>query len=123
MPFLAQIAITVIAVSHIGFMILEMFLWDKPIGTRIFGTEIAFAKRSKNLAANQGLYNGFLAAGLIWSLMPIGAPDATKAIATFFLTCVLSAGIFGARTVSIKILWVQALPALITLCLVWLLAV
>lgn len=123
MPILAQLAIAVVALAHIGFLALEMFLWDKPIGMRIFGSTPELAKDTKVLAANQGLYNGFLAAGLIWSLVPIGAPDAAKAIATFFLICVVIAGIFGAATVSMRILRVQALPALVALSLLWLLGV
>lgn len=118
---IAQLAVAVVALAHIGFLLLEMFLWDSPTGMRIFGTKTEFAKQSRALAANQGLYNGFLAAGLIWSLVPFGAPDAAKAIASFFLICVLIAGIYGALTVNMKILRVQALPALIALGLVWLL--
>jgi len=121
MSFYAQIAVALIALLHFGFLALEMFLWDKPQGMRIFGTTPEFAKQSKALAANQGLYNGFLAAGLVWSLIPIGAPDTAKAIATFFLICVIIAGIYGAATVSSKILRVQALPAVVTLALVWML--
>ena len=122
MSVFAQIAIALVALLHIGFLALEMFLWDKPQGMRIFGSTPEFAKQSKTLAANQGLYNGFLAAGLIWSLIPIGAPDAAKAIATFFLICVIVAGTYGAATVSKRILWVQALPGIVALAVVWVLA-
>jgi putative membrane protein len=88
-----------------------MFLWDKPRGMRTFGTTPEYAAASKTLAANQGLYNGFLAAGLIWGLF---AGDAVK---VFFLACVIVAGVFGAATVNLRILWVQALPAAIALTL------
>jgi putative membrane protein len=88
-----------------------MFLWDKPRGMRTFGTTPEYAAASKTLAANQGLYNGFLAAGLIWGLF---AGDAVK---VFFLACVIVAGVFGAATVNLRILWVQALPAAIALAL------
>lgn len=123
MTILAQLAIGVVALAHFGFLALEMFFWDKPLGMRIFGTTPELAKDSKVLAANQGLYNGFLAVGLVWSLVPIGAPDAAKAIATFFLLCVVVAGVFGAMTVSMRILRVQALPAVVALGLVWFLGV
>jgi len=119
MPVVAQILVGVAAALHFGFLALEMFFWDQPAGRRIFGLKADFAARTKVLAANQGLYNGFLAAGLVWSLFPVGAPDAASAIATFFLACVIVAGIFGAATVSRSILYVQALPALVALALVW----
>jgi putative membrane protein len=89
-----------------------MFLWDKPRGMRIFRTTPEFAAASKSLAANQGLYNGFLAAGLIWGLFT-GDP-----VKIFFLACVIIAGAYGAATVNLKILWVQAAPAAIALALV-----
>lgn len=91
-----------------------MFLWDKPAGLRAFGQTLEEATASKVLAANQGLYNGFLAAGLIWGLM-LGVEGA--AIKTFFLACVVIAGIYGAATASGKILFIQALPAAIGLTL------
>jgi len=118
---IAQIAVFFVAALHAGFLWLEMVLWDKPQGMRTFGTTAEFAGQSKTLAANQGLYNGFLAAGLLWSLAPVGAPGAARPIATFFLLCVILAGIFGAISVSRRILYVQAAPALVALVLVWLL--
>lgn len=112
MTTLTNILIGFITLEHITFLILEMFYWDTPLGRRIFGHSKETAKVSKTLAANQGLYNGFLAAGLIWGLT-LGA--AGMSIKIFFTTCVLIAGIFGGLTASRKILYVQALPALITL--------
>ncbi len=115
MSVLSQILIALVAVLHLAFLWLEMFQWDKPLGMKVFRTEPEFAVKSKTLAANQGLYNGFLAAGLIWSLIPVGAPEAGQAIAVFFLSCVIVAGAFGAATVSRTILLVQALPAVVAL--------
>jgi len=109
---ISNILIAAIALLHIYFLILEMFLWDKPKGLRTFRHSLETAKASKALAMNMGLYNGFLAAGLIWSLY-LGAEGYN--ISLFFLSCVLIAGIFGAITVSRSILFVQALPAAITL--------
>jgi putative membrane protein len=108
----ANILIGLVALLHVYFLVLEMFLWDKPSGRRVFGTTPEFAAASKSLAANQGLYNGFLAAGLIWGLF---AGDPVK---IFFLACVIVAGAYGAATVNLKILWVQAAPAAIALALV-----
>ena len=110
----ANIVITVIALLHAYFLVLEMFLWTKPAGRRAFGLTAEFAEQSKVLAANQGLYNGFLAAGLIWGLS-LGL--AGFGIKIFFLACVLIAGLFGGLTASRKILWLQALPAVIALVL------
>ena len=121
MSVLAQILIAVVALEHILFLVLEMFLWDKPQGLKVFRNTPESAAATKVLAANQGLYNGFLAAGLIWSLVPLGAPGAEPAIATFFLLCVIVAGLYGALSFSRRILWVQAAPALVALALVWLL--
>lgn len=112
---IANIAVALIALLHIYILVLEMFLWDKPAGLRAFGQTQQAATASRVLAANQGLYNGFLAAGLLWGLW-LG-PDGT-AIKLFFLGCVLVAGLFGAATASRKILFVQALPALVGLGLV-----
>jgi putative membrane protein len=109
------VAVSVVALLHAYFLVLEMFLWDKPYGVRTFGLTPEFAAASKSLAANQGLYNGFLAAGLVWGLV-LGA--AGKPIEIFFLACVVLAGIFGAATASRKILFVQALPGAIALALV-----
>lgn len=107
----------VIALIHIYILILEMFLWDKPQGMKAFGTTPAFAAESKTLAANQGLYNGFLAAGLIWGIWLGEAGDPIK---IFFLLCVAVAGLFGAVTVGRKILFVQTIPAVVALVGVWL---
>lgn len=104
----ANAVIMVVALLHLYFMALEMFFWTKPLGRRAFGLSAEFAEASKRLAANQGLYNGFLAAGLVWGLW-LG--DNGFAIKLFFLGCVVVAGVFGALTVSRKILYVQALPA------------
>jgi len=112
MKNLANALVVVVALLHIYFMTLEMFFWTQPLGRRAFGLTAEFAQASKRLAANQGLYNGFLAAGLAWGLW-LG--DAGFAIKTFFLGCIVVAGVFGAATVSRKILWVQALPALAAL--------
>jgi putative membrane protein len=119
MSILAQILIAFVALEHVLFLVLEMFLWDKPQGMKVFRNTPEAAAATKVLAGNQGLYNGFLAAGLIWSLVPVGAPDAAGAIATFFLLCVIVAGLYGAATVSKRILWVQAVPAVVALLLVW----
>lgn len=109
----AQVLIACIALLHLYFLVLEMFLWEQPIGMKAFGNTVEKAKLTKVLAQNQGLYNGFLAAGLIWSLF---APVAfATQLANFFLGCVLLAGMYGAITASKKILYIQALPALITL--------
>ncbi|WP_223477672.1 DUF1304 domain-containing protein [Oricola indica] len=121
MSFLAQILVAIVALEHILFLVLEMFLWDKPQGMKVFRNTPESAAATKVLAGNQGLYNGFLAAGLIWSLIPLGAPGAASAIATFFLLCVIIAGLYGALSVSRRILWVQAAPALVALAAVWLL--
>ena len=115
MSIAANIVIVVIALLHVWFLILEMFLWTRPAGRRAFGITAEFAEQSKALAANQGLYNGFLAAGLTWGLCLGSAGFSVK---VFFLACVLVAGIFGGLTANRKILWIQALPAVIGLVLV-----
>jgi len=115
MSLASNIAILIVALIHAYILVLEMFLWDKPAGLRAFGQTQAAATASKVLAANQGLYNGFLAAGLVWSVLQ-GAEGFHTAI--FFLSCVIIAGIYGAVTASRKILYVQALPALVALVLV-----
>lgn len=114
MALATQIVIITIALLHICFLILEMFLWDKPLGMRVFGQALAEAKSSKVLAANQGLYNGFLAAGLIWGLL---SGYEGFSIEIFFLSCILIAGTFGGLTANRKILVVQALPAVLGLIL------
>jgi putative membrane protein len=107
--------VALVAFEHIYFMILEMFYWDKPKGLKAFGQKLEAAKSSKTLAKNQGLYNGFLAAGLIWAIVN---KDNFEALAIFFLSCVAIAGIFGAYTTkNIKLFYVQALPAIIGLIL------
>lgn len=108
---LGLILAAVVAALHLYFLVLEMFLWDKPMGRKAFGLTREFAASTKALAANQGLYNGFLVAGLVWGLL-LG-PAAGRPILFFFLGCVVVAGVFGAATVSKKIFFVQALPALI----------
>jgi len=113
MHTLVNVLIVVVALLHLYFMVLEMFLWTTPTGRRVFGTTPEFAQASKALAANQGLYNGFLAAGLLWSVLLRGHGGLVVSI--FFLTCVIIAGVYGGITVNRKILWVQALPAFITL--------
>ena len=115
MTIAADIAVALVALLHLYFLVLEMFFWDKPLGRRTFGLTPDFAAASKRLAANQGLYNGFLVAGLVWGIW-LGAAGGPVKI--FFLGCVIVAGIFGALTASRKILWVQALPGAVALGLV-----
>ena len=105
-----------VALQHFGFMILEIFYWNKPLGRKIFQTEEDFANKSWALASNQGLYNGFLASGLSLTLVLSHTVESFP-YRVFFLACVVVAGIFGALTVSRRILWIQSLPALITLVL------
>jgi putative membrane protein len=112
LTILAAIAVIVVAALHLVFLILEMFLWKKPAGRRIFGLSKELAEASAPLAANQGLYNGFLAAGLIWGLVT-GAFE----VQVFFLVCVIVAGVFGAATAKRSILFVQAVPAAVALAL------
>lgn len=107
--------VALVAFEHIYFMILEIFYWDKPKGLKIFGQTLEAAKNSKTLAMNQGVYNGFLAAGLIWSIVN---KNNFGQLAIFFLSCVVVAGVFGAYTTkNIKLFYVQALPAIIGLLL------
>ena len=117
MSLFANIAVALIAALHVYILVLEMFLWDKPAGLRAFNLTPEMASATRTLAANQGLYNGFLAAGLIWGLT-LGA--AGMGVKVFFLLCVLVAGLYGAATASRKILFVQAVPAAVALLLVWL---
>lgn len=114
MTVAANIVVAIVALLHLWFMVLEMFLWTRPAGRRAFGLSAEFAQQSKALAANQGLYNGFLVAGLVWGL---SLGDGGSGIKVFFLACVLVAGVFGGLTVSRKILWIQALPAAVGLAL------
>ncbi len=115
MLLVANLLVLIVALLHIGFLVLEMFFWNHPIGRKRFGLTPEFAKASATLAANQGLYNGFLAAGLLWGL----AINST-AVKIFFLLCVLIAGIFGGLTARRTILYIQALPALLALIAVYL---
>lgn len=109
---ITNVLIALVACLHVYFLVLEMFLWDRPTGLRVFRQTEAAARASKVLAANQGLYNGFLAAGLVWSLL---AGAGGWSIKVFFLCCVVIAGVFGAATVNLRILWVQAAPAALAL--------
>lgn len=104
----------IVALEHLGIMVLEMFFWDHPVGRRIFAMTPEVSASSAVLAANQGLYNGFLAAGLIWGLIA-----GKRSVVVFFLLCVVIAGIFGGLTAKTSILLTQALPALIALILTW----
>ena len=115
MALVANIVVALVALLHIYFLVLEMFLWDKPAGLRAFRMTKTAAQATKVLAANQGLYNGFLAAGLLWGLS-LGAEGTS--IKVFFLGCVLVAGLYGAATASRKILFIQAMPAALGLSLV-----
>lgn len=115
----AAVVIGFVAALHLFFLVLEMFLWRTPFGRRTFRTTPEQAETSAVLAANQGLYNGFLAAGLLWALLAYGVVNG-RPILTFFLACVLVAGIYGAATVSRRILLIQALPAAIGAALLWL---
>ena len=116
MIFIANILVAVVAALHVYFLVLEMFLWTKPLGLKTFRNSPEKAAETAVLAANQGLYNGFLVAGLIWGLLqPV--PAFAFQIKLFFLLCVIVAGIYGAATVSRRILWVQAAPAAIALIL------
>ena len=105
MNVVAAFLVGLVAALHLWFLVLEMFLWTKPAGRRVFGTEADFAERTKALAGNQGLYNGFLVAGLVWGLVA----DVTD-VQLFFLACVIVAGLYGAATVNRRILLVQAVP-------------
>jgi len=115
MRTVADVLVGLVAVLHLYFLVLEMFLWKKPFGRRTFGLTPELAEATAPLAANQGLYNGFLAAGLIWGLS-LGADGFS--VKVFFLVCVIVAGIFGAATANRKILWVQAVPGAFALAAV-----
>ena len=111
----ASIAVSAVAVLHLAFLVVEMFLWPKPAGRRIFGLSKEFSGQSATLAANMGLYNGFIAAGLLWSQFAVPPlPDMT----VFLLCCVIVAGVYGGLTVKRTILFVQAMPGAIALVLV-----
>lgn len=109
MSTLSIALVVLVAIEHVWFLVLEMFLWTKPIGLKTFRMSAEKARDSAALASNQGLYNGFLAAGLAWSLL--GPAERGVPVATFFLACVVVAGVFGAFTVSRRIFWIQAVPA------------
>jgi putative membrane protein len=113
MHVVALVLAGVVALEHVYFLYLEMFAWTKPATRRAFGTTAEFAEASKTLAANQGLYNGFLAAGLIWAIL--ASPSLQRPVVIFFAACVVIAGIYGGVTVSRRILLIQAVPA--ALCL------
>jgi putative membrane protein len=115
MEIVAGIAVGLVALLHLYFLVLEMFLWTKPLGLKTFRNSPEKAEMTKVLAANQGLYNGFLVAGLLWGLW-LGS--AGLQIKVFFLGCVIVAGVYGAWSVSRRILWVQAAPGAIALALV-----
>ncbi|HEV2953045.1 MAG TPA: DUF1304 domain-containing protein [Candidatus Dormibacteraeota bacterium] len=115
----ATVAAIVVALIHLWFLVLEMFLWQSPVGRRTFGTSAEFARESAALAANQGLYNGFLAVGLLWGVLQYGVVT-SRGIVSFFLGCMIVAGVFGAITANKRILFVQAVPAAIALALAWL---
>ncbi len=113
MHLVAQILIGLVAALHSYFLALEMFFWDKPLGRKVFRLTPEFAAQSKALAMNQGLYNGFLAAGLLWGLWMGG--HFGFHVELFFLSCVIVAGVFGALTVNKRIFFFQALPAILAL--------
>jgi putative membrane protein len=113
MRILASALLGLVALSHVGFLVLEMFFWDHPVGRKIFGMTPEVSASSAKLAANQGLYNGFLAAGLVWALW-----TDRRELKMFFLGCVIVAGIFGALTAKTSILFTQALPAAVALATV-----
>ena len=115
MSMIANVLVGFVALLHVGFLILEMFLWTKPFGRKTFRMSEEYANASASLAANQGLYNGFLSAGLVWGLV---VDD--FAIKTFFLICVLIAGIYGGLTAKRTILYIQALPGLLGLVFLYL---
>ena len=115
MTTLANILIGIVALLHLGFLALEMFFWDHPVGRKRFGMTAEYSKASATLAANQGLYNGFLAAGLVWGLV-----SGDFSIKIFFLVCVVIAGVYGGLTAKRSILYIQALPGLLALLAVYL---
>jgi putative membrane protein len=113
MRLISHLLVLLVALTHIWFMVLEMMLWDHPVGRRIFGMTPEFSAASAVLAANQGLYNGFLAAGLLWGLL-----TGRREVKFFFLACIAVAGIYGGLTAKMTILYVQAVPALVALVFV-----
>ncbi|HVO52403.1 MAG TPA: DUF1304 domain-containing protein [Thermoanaerobaculia bacterium] len=117
MSMLANVLVGLVALLHAGFLVLEMFLWTTPTGRRVFGLPPDVTAATAPLAANQGLYNGFLAAGLVWGLVLGPAGFSVK---VFFLACVVIAGLYGAATAKRTIIFVQALPGALALAAVWL---
>ena len=115
---LANIVVGLIGLLHVYILVLEMFLWDKPKGLKAFGNTQAAATATKVLAANQGLYNGFLAAGLFWGLLTGGSEGFN--IKLFFLVCIAIAGVYGGMTASKKIIYIQTVPAIISIVLLFL---
>lgn len=115
MKKLANILVATVAIEHIFFLVLDMFLWTMPIGLKTFNLTAKFAEQTASLAANQGLYNGFLAAGLIWSLF---AKQQAHSLKIFFLSCIIVAAIFGALTAKFSILYIQGAPAILAILLV-----
>lgn len=116
MNVVAKVLVGLVALIHVYILVLEMFLWNTPRGRAAFGTDADFAEKSATLAANQGLYNGFLAAGLVWGLIAGGSVGYQAKL--FFLICVFVAGLYGAATVSKRILVVQSVPAALGLIFV-----
>jgi putative membrane protein len=114
MDVISKILVAVVALEHLYFLYLEMFAWTTPTTRRAFGTTAEFAEESKTMAANQGLYNGFLAAGLLWGIVHLNATTGHQ-IDLFFLICVIVAGVYGGLTVKRSIMFIQGLPALIAL--------
>jgi putative membrane protein len=110
MRIIALLLVAIVMLSHVGFLVLEMFYWNDPVGQRVFGTTPEFASQSAVLAANQGLYNGFLAAGLLWGLL-----SGRRDVKVFFLACVMVAGVYGGLSAKMSILYVQGAPALAAL--------
>jgi len=120
MKTISKILIIFVVIEHLYFLVLEMFLWTTPLGLKTFNLTAEFAEQSASLAANQGLYNGFLAAGLIWSLL---AKQQAQGLKLFFLLCIIVAALFGAATANISILYIQGLPAfvaVISICWIYL---
>jgi putative membrane protein len=113
MSLIAKVLVALIAAEHVYILVLEMFLWTTPRGLRAFAITEQFARDTKVLAANQGLYNGFLAAGLIWSL--VAPPPLAMPLAIFFVGCVIVAGVYGGLTANTRILVIQALPAAVAM--------
>jgi putative membrane protein len=119
MTIAADILVALVAFLHVYFLVLEMFFWTKPLGLKVFRQSLEQSEATATLAANQGLYNGFLAAGLIWGLLHPDVDDGFQ-IKTFFLLCVVIAGLYGGYSVSKRILLVQALPAALALVFLYL---